>query len=38
MIAWLGNLMYNSGVRMQVSETEVRQRFRTDEVPVTWRD
>ncbi|MDD2626206.1 MAG: UGMP family protein, partial [Candidatus Methanomethylophilus sp.] len=38
MIAWLGNLMYNSGVRMAISDTEVRQRFRTDEVPVTWRD
>ncbi|AGI48432.1 O-sialoglycoprotein endopeptidase [Thermoplasmatales archaeon BRNA1] len=38
MIAWLGNIMYASGVRMEISETEVRQRFRTDEVPVTWRD
>ena len=38
MIAWLGSLMYRSGVRMEISDTEVRQRFRTDEVPVTWRD
>ncbi len=38
MIAWLGNLMYGSGVRMEIVDTEVRQRFRTDEVPVTWRD
>lgn len=37
MIAWLGSEMYGSGVRMDVSETAVRQRFRTDEVDVTWR-
>jgi N6-L-threonylcarbamoyladenine synthase/N6-L-threonylcarbamoyladenine synthase/protein kinase Bud32 len=38
MIAWLGNIMYQSGVRMDIDETEVRQRYRTDAVPVTWRD
>lgn len=38
MIAWLGNLMYASGVRMDIADTEVRQKYRTDEVPVTWRD
>lgn len=37
MIAWLGDLMYSSGVRMTIAETEINQRFRTDEVPVTWR-
>ncbi|NLN72376.1 MAG: bifunctional N(6)-L-threonylcarbamoyladenine synthase/serine/threonine protein kinase [Thermoplasmatales archaeon] len=37
MIAWLGSLMYSSGVRMTIAETEINQRFRTDEVPVTWR-
>ncbi|MBR6038247.1 MAG: bifunctional N(6)-L-threonylcarbamoyladenine synthase/serine/threonine protein kinase [Candidatus Methanomethylophilaceae archaeon] len=37
MIAWLGSEMYSSGVRMDIADTEVRQRFRTDEVPVTWR-
>lgn len=37
MIAWLGTEMYGSGVRMELSETAVRQRFRTDEVEVTWR-
>lgn len=37
MIAWLGNIMYESGVRMDISETAVEQRFRTDEVDVTWR-
>lgn len=37
MIAWLGNLMYQSGVRMTIEDTVVEQRFRTDEVNVTWR-
>ena len=37
MIANLGSKMYESGVRMDVSETAVMQRFRTDEVDVTWR-
>ena len=37
MIAWLGSEMYSSGVRMDVSDTAVMQRFRTDEVEVTWR-
>ncbi len=37
MIAWLGNLMYSSGVRMTIEDTTVEQRFRTDEVNVTWR-
>lgn len=37
MIAWLGYEMYSAGVRMDVSDTAVRQRFRTDEVEVTWR-
>ena len=38
MIAWLGNLMYSSGVRMSIADTTVEQRFRTDEVEVTWRN
>ena len=38
MIAWLGNLMYSSGVRMSLDETTVEPRFRTDEVKVTWRN
>ncbi|MBO4502717.1 MAG: UGMP family protein, partial [Candidatus Methanomethylophilus sp.] len=37
MIAWLGNIMYESGVRMDIADTAVNQRFRTDEVEVTWR-
>ena len=38
MIAWLGNLMYSSGVRMSIDDTTVEQRFRTDDVEVTWRN
>jgi len=37
MIAWLGLLMHNAGISMKIPETGVRQRFRTDEVEVTWR-
>ncbi|MCL2890537.1 MAG: bifunctional N(6)-L-threonylcarbamoyladenine synthase/serine/threonine protein kinase, partial [Methanomassiliicoccaceae archaeon] len=37
MIAWLGDLMYTSGTRMTIDDTKVEQRFRTDEVNVTWR-
>lgn len=38
MIAWLGFLMYNSGIRMRTSESFIDQKFRTDMVDVTWRD
>jgi N6-L-threonylcarbamoyladenine synthase len=37
MIAWTGILMHNSGIRMSVDDTSINQRFRTDEVDVTWR-
>ena len=37
MIAWLGSLMYESGIRTDISSTAVRQKFRTDEVEITWR-
>jgi len=37
MIAWLGNIMYRSGIRMNIEDTAVRQRFRTDEVEAVWR-
>jgi len=37
MIAWLGHVMYDSGVRMTIDDTKVDQKFRTDEVDVTWR-
>ncbi|MBS3748484.1 MAG: bifunctional N(6)-L-threonylcarbamoyladenine synthase/serine/threonine protein kinase [Candidatus Thermoplasmatota archaeon] len=38
MIAWLGYLMHNSGTSMDIDETIIDQRFRTDMVEVTWRD
>jgi len=37
MIAWTGLLAYRSGWRQRLEETQVRQRWRTDEVEVTWR-
>jgi N6-L-threonylcarbamoyladenine synthase/protein kinase Bud32 len=37
MIAWLGLLMYSSGIRQKMEDTMVKQRFRTDEVEVSWR-
>jgi N6-L-threonylcarbamoyladenine synthase/N6-L-threonylcarbamoyladenine synthase/protein kinase Bud32 len=36
MIAWTGLQMYRGGVRHTIEDTVVNQRFRTDEVPVTW--
>jgi N6-L-threonylcarbamoyladenine synthase/N6-L-threonylcarbamoyladenine synthase/protein kinase Bud32 len=38
MIAWLGLLMYQSGVRMSLADSLINQRFRTDMVEVSWRD
>ena len=38
MIAWLGVIMYNSGIRMDIKDTVIDQRFRTDMVDVIWRD
>jgi N6-L-threonylcarbamoyladenine synthase/N6-L-threonylcarbamoyladenine synthase/protein kinase Bud32 len=38
MIAWLGVLMYKSGIRLKVEDSFIDQRFRTDMVDVTWRD
>ena len=37
MIAHAGGLMFASGVRMDWEETAITQRFRTDELEVTWR-
>lgn len=37
MIAWLGLLMHDSGVRMRIEDTVIDQKFRTDEVDVRWR-
>lgn len=36
MIAWTGLLMHNAGIRMSMEETMINQRFRTDDVVVTW--
>jgi N6-L-threonylcarbamoyladenine synthase len=38
MIAHAGLLAYKAGFRTDVTESTVTQRFRTDEVEVTWRD
>ena len=38
MIAWLGFLMYDSGVRMNIKDSFINQRFRTDMVDVIWRE
>ncbi len=38
MIAWLGFLMYDSGLRMSIGESIINQRYRTDMVEVSWRD
>jgi N6-L-threonylcarbamoyladenine synthase/N6-L-threonylcarbamoyladenine synthase/protein kinase Bud32 len=38
MIAWLGSLMYDSGLRMSIGESIINQRYRTDMVEVSWRD
>ncbi|KAF2077736.1 hypothetical protein CYY_000983 [Polysphondylium violaceum] len=38
MIAWAGYLMYKDGVTTPLDETTTTQRFRTDQVEVTWRD
>lgn len=38
MIAQAGYLMYKAGVTTAIEETGVSQRYRTDDVPVVWRD
>ncbi len=38
MIAWTGLIMQRGGVRMDVNDTMINQRFRTDEVEASWRD
>ncbi|TFG55770.1 MAG: bifunctional N(6)-L-threonylcarbamoyladenine synthase/serine/threonine protein kinase [Methanomassiliicoccus sp.] len=37
MIAWTGIVMHQSGIRHSLASTVVDQRFRTDQVDVTWR-
>jgi len=36
MIAWLGLLEYDTGVRMKIEETEIKPYERTDDVEVVW--
>ncbi|KAL4706220.1 hypothetical protein ACJJTC_018404 [Scirpophaga incertulas] len=38
MIAHAGMLAYKSGTRMDFKDTTITQRYRTDDVLVTWRD
>ncbi|UCG68554.1 MAG: bifunctional N(6)-L-threonylcarbamoyladenine synthase/serine/threonine protein kinase [Thermoplasmata archaeon] len=37
MIAWMGIIMAEAGVKMDLKDTVVKQKFRTDEVEVKWR-
>ena len=37
MIAWLGYIMVHSGISMNIDDTIINQRFRTDMVEVSWR-
>ncbi len=37
MIAWNGVLAHRHGVRQRLQDTEVRQRWRTDEIDIPWR-
>jgi N6-L-threonylcarbamoyladenine synthase/protein kinase Bud32 len=36
MIAWLGLLMHQNGIKQTIDDTHVIQRYRTDEVDVPW--
>lgn len=38
MIAWLGILMYNQFGPMDIKDTKIIQKFRTDEVDIPWID
>lgn len=37
MIAWTGYLMHRSGITTSLEESGIKQKYRTDEVDVTWR-
>ncbi len=37
MIAWTGLLMHRAGITMDIMDTRIDQRFRTDQVEVIWR-
>ncbi len=36
MIAWNGLLMHRAGIRLRLEDSVINQRFRTDQVDVTW--
>ena len=36
MIAWQGLIEFKHGKKMKIEETEVNQKFRTDQVAVNW--
>ncbi|MGC8692297.1 MAG: bifunctional N(6)-L-threonylcarbamoyladenine synthase/serine/threonine protein kinase [Thermoplasmata archaeon] len=36
MIAYLGKIMYESGIRMEIENTEIDQKFRVDSVDAAW--
>ena len=38
MIAWTGILAHQAGLRQDVMDTGIKQRWRTDEVDIPWRD
>jgi N6-L-threonylcarbamoyladenine synthase/protein kinase Bud32 len=38
MNAWLGLIMYQNSKKMDIGDTRVKQRFRTDQVDVPWRE
>jgi N6-L-threonylcarbamoyladenine synthase len=38
MIAYTGLVMFNSGIRHDIKDTEINQKYRTDEVDITWRE
>lgn len=37
MIAWLGKIMYSSGIRTNLEDSKIKPYERTDDVKVTWR-
>lgn len=38
MIAWMGILARESGVKQEIEDTRIRQRWRTDEIEIPWRE
>jgi tRNA A37 threonylcarbamoyltransferase TsaD len=37
MIAYTGEIMFNSGIKESSEKTDIKPRERTDDVKVTWR-